>query len=58
MRNIVIACDNERCFVNHIIMRGGVCMSMWNPAGLLLFTLIIASLIGIVYIGIKQLKKK
>lgn len=33
-------------------------MSMWNPAGLLLFTLVIAALIGVVYIGIKQLKKK
>lgn len=62
MRNIVIVCDriilNERCSVNNIIMRGGVCMSMWNPAGILLFTLIIAALIGILFIVIKQLKKK
>ncbi len=33
-------------------------MSMWNPAGILLFTLIIAALIGILFIVIKQLKKK
>ncbi len=33
-------------------------MSMWNPAGILIFTLIIAALIGIVFISIKKLKRK
>jgi|GEM_PF-6330624 len=37
-------------------MRVGVSMSMLNPAGILIFTLIIAALIGIVFI--KRLKNE
>ncbi len=35
-----------------------MCMSIWNPVGILMFPLIIAILIGIVFIVIKTLKKK